>query len=178
MCVKPALILSVVFLIAARAQGEDQAAFFESRVRPLLLKKCGECHGKEDPEGKLTLTSVEGIAAGGASGSTVVPERLDQSRLIQAVRYTEKLKMPPDSKLPANEIAILEKWVRDGAALPGAKIEVRKGNSSGEFTITDEDRNWWAFQPIRNPVPPSVEARDRVLKPVDRFVLRLSLIHI
>ena len=170
--VKPALILSVVFLIAARSQGEDQAAFFESRVRPLLLKKCGECHGKEDPEGKLTLTSVEGIAAGGASGPTVVPERLDQSRLIQAVRYTAKLKMPPDTKLLAEEIAILEKWVRDGAALPGANIEARKGSLSGEFTITDEDRNWWAFRAVRNPVPPPVEARARVLKPVDRFVLR------
>lgn len=169
---KPALFLSVFFLIAAPAQGDDPAAFFESRVRPLLLKKCGECHGKEDPEGKLTLTSVEGIAAGGASGPTVVPEQLDRSRLIQAIRYTAKLKMPPDTKLPAEDIAILEKWVRDGAVLPGAKIEVRKGNSSGEFTITDEDRNWWAFQPIRVPVPPHVEARDRVLKPVDRFVLR------
>ena len=168
---KRPLFLCFVLLTAAHAQAEDKAAYFESRVRPLLLKKCGECHGKEDPEGKLTLTSVEGIAAGGATGQTVVPEQLDRSRLIQAVRYSAKLKMPPDAKLPPQEIAILEKWVRDGAALPGAKINVRKGSSSGEFVITDEDRKWWAFQTIRNPAPPVVELPDRVLSPVDRFVL-------
>ncbi len=160
------LILLLEFSVNATAG--DDSGFFERKVRPLLVQQCGDCHGVDEPEGGVTLTSISGIAEGGSRGVLLVPGKLKQSRLIQAVRYTTKLKMPPEKKLSQQEISILEEWVRTGAKMPGDAVPTR----SGEFQFTDEDRRWWSFQPIRNFVPPDVNSEHRVRTPVDRFVLR------
>ena len=168
---KRVLLVIVIAAVASHAvaveRGED---FFERRVRPLLIERCGECHGADEPENELTLTSVDGIAKGGSTGPLVVPAKPNQSRLIQAVRYTSKLKMPPERKLPAAEIQLLEQWVRDGAVLPGKSIPVRSDQGDAQFT--EEDLAWWAIQPIRDPVPPEVKRANQVRTVVDRFVLK------
>ena len=148
----------------------NELDFFERKVRPLLFEKCGECHGPEEPESKLVLTSVSGIASGGSLGPVFVPEKPDESRLIQAVRYTAKLKMPPDTRLSEPEIAILEQWVESGALMPGATIPMRPQRE--QSNVTAKDRQWWAFQPISDPPLPAVHSEDRVRIPIDRFVLR------
>src|SRR5258708_4721555 len=61
---------------------------FEKKVRPLLLARCGKCHGAEKTKGGLRLDSAAGLAAGGDSGPAVVQGKPDDSRLIQAVRQT------------------------------------------------------------------------------------------
>ena len=160
-----ALIASAGMPIMAAAEDFD---FFERKVRRLLIAKCGECHGDDEPDGRLTLTSVAGIKKGGSLGSVLVSGKLEQSRLIQAIRYTSKLKMPPDGKLSPGEIAVLEKWVKAGAAMPGGGVSTRPS----EFQITDEDRQWWSFQPIGQFEPPEVEHDERVRTALDRFVLR------
>ncbi|MBM84135.1 MAG: hypothetical protein CMJ78_26575 [Planctomycetaceae bacterium] len=165
-------LFAAVFLMSLQwCAANDGVDFFERKVRPLLVEKCGDCHGADDPDGKLTLISVAGILKGGKSGGLLVPGKPEQSRLIQAVRYTSKPKMPPDEKLPPDEVAILEKWVRDGAALPG-NIRLARANKSGDFQISDEDRRWWSFQPIGRFDPPAIENKGRVRTPIDRFVLR------
>ena len=168
---KRVLLVIVIAAVASHAvaveRGED---FFERRVRPLLIERCGECHGADEPENELTLTSVDGIAKGGSTGPLVVPAKPNQSRLIQAVRYTSKLKMPPERKLSAAEIQLLEQWVRDGAVLPGKSIPVRSDQGDAQFT--EEDLAWWAIQPIRDPVPPEVKRANQVRTAVDRFVLK------
>ena len=58
---------------------------------------------------------------GGQTGPAVVPGKVDESLLIQAVRYEDELtKMPPKGKLPAASIAVLEQWVKEGALGPAA----------------------------------------------------------
>lgn len=71
-----------------------------------IAGRCGECHGTKEPEKGLTLTTVAGIAKGDSTGRMLVPGKPDQSTLIQAVRYTAKLKMPPDGKLALREFCI------------------------------------------------------------------------
>ena len=75
----------------------------------------------------------------------------DGSLLLQAVRQThEKLKMPPTGKLAANEIDDLVAWVKAGAVWPEHAIV----KPSTGYQITDEQRGWWAFQPVRRPSVP------------------------
>ena len=157
--------------LAGSAKDKDLVEF-ERRIRPLLIKHCGDCHGVDEPEQRLTLTTVAGIVAGGKSGPVLVPGRPDESRMIQAVRYTSQVKMPPEKRLSNDEIALLVKWIRGGAVLPGVRVAPRPARSGNKPTITAADRAWWAFQPVQKTVPPEVERADRVQTAVDRFVLQ------
>src|SRR3954467_2543364 len=98
------------------AEGQQ---FFEKQVRPLLIKRCYECHSSEAKvlKGGLQLDSRGGWMKGGDSGPAVVPGAPDESLLIEAIRY-ESLEMPPRGKLPESEIEVLERWIRMGAPDP------------------------------------------------------------
>ena len=103
-------------------------AFFEKQVRPLLVENCHGCHSAKANKTRagLALDSREAILKGGEAGPAVVPGKPEQSLLITAVHATKaELQMPPKGKLRAQQIAVLEKWVKDGAAYPdGAKAAV------------------------------------------------------
>src|SRR5437899_423620 len=93
-------------------------AFFESKIRPLLVERCYECHSAESKKlkGGLRLDSREGVLKGGDSGPAIVPGKPENSLLIKAVRYIDPdLQMPPHHQLSAGQIADLEQWVRMGA---------------------------------------------------------------
>ena len=167
------VLLAVGWMVSGGSlSAADRGAFFERKVRPLLVAHCGDCHGAEDPKSKLNLTSVAGITAGGVSGPVLVPGNLQQSRLIRAVHYNAKPKMPPEEKLSADQIAILEQWVREGAVFPQALKAPARRADSGDFAITDEDRQWWSFRPVTNRLPPPVRHADLARTAVDAFVLR------
>ena len=159
----------------ALAEGEPGAdpagaEFFEKAVRPLLAEKCQKCHGGDKVRGGLRLFGRGQLLKGGDSGPAVVPGKPEQSLLIQAVEYRGDLKMPPTGKLPDREIARLRRWVALGAPWPDAS----KGPGpapAGKFTVTEEQRRWWAFQPVRPVPPPGVKDTAWVRSPIDRFIL-------
>ncbi len=145
---------------------------FESEVRPLLIKYCYECHSAEAgrAEGGLQVDTREGIRRGGDSGPAVVPGDLKQSLLVLAIRYTnDDIAMPPkDSggKMPDNDIATLEKWIKSGAPDP------REGNAVIHEAYDYSDaKDWWAFQPIKKPTPPTANSSSWIYSDIDRFVL-------
>ncbi|MBS0266891.1 MAG: DUF1549 domain-containing protein, partial [Planctomycetes bacterium] len=120
--------------------------FFEKQVRPLLVKRCFECHGGTKAGGGLSLASGPGWQKGGDSGPAIVPGKPDESLLIKAINY-DSFEMPPKDKggkLPAEEIAILTKWVAMGAPDPRDGSEVLGGMTRAEA------QRWWAFQPLPN----------------------------
>jgi len=96
--------------------------FFEDRIRPLLENNCYECHGFNKRKGDLQLKSREDALLGGGSGkAAIVPEDIEKSLLIEAVRHTNPdLQMPPKRKLEDREIADLEQWISIGAPWPNA----------------------------------------------------------
>jgi len=124
------------------AKADDD--FFEKQVRPLLVKRCYECHSSEKTRGGLSLESRSGWQRGGESGPAIVPGQPDESLLMRAVRYQD-LEMPPRDKggpLPDQEIAVLARWIAMGA--PDPRIaESKIGGMSVE-----ESRKWWSFQPL------------------------------
>jgi len=149
---------------------EEELAFFEKRIRPLLVAKCYECHSQKSDEvaGRLLVDSAPTLRRGGESGAAVVPGNNDASLLIKAVRYgNEDLQMPPDEKLSTTEIRDLEKWVRMGAPdprysatrIPRRTIDVAKA------------REFWSFRPVINPSAPTVRNATWPLNDIDRFIL-------
>ena len=98
---------------------DEEIEFFEERVRPLLVKRCHECHvDKTEPEGGLRLDSRERLLKGGDTGPAIVPGKPKSSLLINAINHGELFQMPPKTKLLAEEIATLTKWVEMGAPWP------------------------------------------------------------
>ena len=98
---------------------EQDLEFFEKQVRPILVTRCYECHGPDadEPKGGLRVDSRATILTGGDTGPAAVAGELDKSLLIDAIRYGDIYQMPPKSRMPADEVAVLERWVKLG--LPG-----------------------------------------------------------
>ena len=176
-------IVSVVLAAAIPAFGLAQTppaeadrkgeSFFETRVRPILVNRCYECHGPDsEQEAGLRVDSLRALLRGGDSGPAVVPGKPSKSLLIDAINYGEIYEMPPDSKMPQGEIDVLTKWVEMGAPWPASDVPMRApAESSRAFRYTKDDRNYWAFQPIRKPELPVVRQRAWIQSPIDHFVL-------
>lgn len=146
----------------------EEVEFFESKIRPIFITYCYECHsldGKKS-QGGLLLDTREGLLKGGDSGPAVVPGKPEQSLLIRAVRRTdENLKMPPKQKLSDRQIADLVEWVRKGTPDPRKTGKPLRGLS------LEEGLQFWSFQPVREqPVPPVADS-SWPLTPVDNFIL-------
>lgn len=167
------MALIAVSPVSARAAAEG-VDFFEAKIRPLLAEQCYGCHSAraEKLKGGLRLDSRAGWAHGGNSGLAIIPGDVEASRLIRAVRYTDKeLKMPPDGKkLALEQVALLEQWVRLGAPDPR---DDPAGGSAGGFTSTqlDKAREHWAYQPISTPPVPKVRDARWPRSDLDRFIL-------
>ncbi|SIO65036.1 Planctomycete cytochrome C [Singulisphaera sp. GP187] len=161
-----ATLLILVTTHAGLAARADQPLTFERDVRPILKAYCLDCHGGgEQLKGKLDLRLKRFAVRGGATGPALVPGRPDESELLARVRDGE---MPPgDAKVPADRVAVLEKWIAAGA--PTAREEPESLPQG--IDITPEDRAFWAFQPIRRLDPPQAGPDDRVRTPIDAFVL-------
>lgn len=145
----------------------EHLRFFETEVRPLLVRRCLECHSADKAKGDLRLDTRAGMLKGGESGDPAIePGKAAESPLVQAIRY-ESLEMPPSAKLPEREIAILTKWVEIGAPWPGTDTDLIRREDSDK--ITAEDRAWWAFRPVAAVEPP-VAKEGGSKHPIDRFL--------
>lgn len=172
-----AFCVTILYAInSAHGQGEvkfsdQQLEFFETKVRPLLVDKCYQCHGNdsESLEGGLSLASRKSMLAGGDSGPAIAPGKPNESLIIDAINYGEIYQMPPDSKLASEEIEILTRWVKMGSPWPAdSDIEVK---STDSFDLEERKSNHWCWQPIVPPDLPSVTNSDWPLDPIDHFVL-------
>ncbi|MEM8912737.1 MAG: DUF1553 domain-containing protein [Planctomycetota bacterium] len=126
----------------------DEIAFFESRIRPVLIESCYECHSAEadDVGGSLWLDSADAMRTGGDSGPAVMPGDLDASVLISAIRY-ESSEMPPSGRLPESVIRDFETWVRRGAVDPRtAALKPRRDEPMD--VDWEAARRFWAFRPL------------------------------
>src|SRR5262245_31306007 len=76
---------------SARAADEAGIAFFETKIRPVLVAHCYECHSQKakKPKGAFLLDSRDALRKGGETGPAIVPGNADESLLIKAVRYTD-----------------------------------------------------------------------------------------
>jgi mono/diheme cytochrome c family protein len=149
------------------------ADFFESKVRPIFANNCYECH-TDSASGGLRLDTKAAFDHGGSRGQLIVPGDPDKSLLIQAVRQTGTLKMPKGGKLRADEIAALEAWVQHGAAWPATSSAAITSITARTGAITEEQRKFWSFQPLKTVTPPRIDDARLAHWPrtaIDHFIL-------
>ncbi len=156
--------------MASAADDAAGRAFFESKIRPVLVTHCYECHaeGAEKLGGKLRLDTPSRLRAGGESGSPIVVGKPGDSLLIQSLRWEHDLEMPPDAPLSPTVIHDFETWIAMGAPDPRSEDPAAKPAS---VDPADLARTHWAFQPITSPEAPPVADEDWPRDAIDRFVL-------
>lgn len=155
--------------VSAPRSGDD-SDFFERKVRPILIERCYECHSASATriEGNLRLDHISLLEQGGDSGSSLDRDNLDQSLLLQAVRY-EGYEMPPSGKLPQNEIDVLTEWVRQGAYWPDEAVP-EGGTNLEVFDLQERKNSHWVWQPISEPTIPSVTSLPAHANVIDAFI--------
>ncbi|MDX1963211.1 MAG: PSD1 and planctomycete cytochrome C domain-containing protein [Pirellulales bacterium] len=150
---------------------EAQLEFFETSVRPLLIKHCGECHSHKlaEPEAGLVVDSRAGLLKGGDTGPAIVPGDPAKSLLIDVINYGEIYQMPPKNKLPAEEIAILTKWIADGAAWPEESAPTVP--NAPVFDLQARKEAHWCWQPLSTPPPPTIPGASEETDPIDLWIM-------
>ncbi|NNE92723.1 MAG: DUF1553 domain-containing protein [Verrucomicrobiales bacterium] len=144
--------------------------FFETKIRPVLIKNCYECHTPEAKKlgGRLLLDTRAGVLKGGESGPAVVAGKPEESLLIQALRWEHDLEMPPENPLPETVIHDFVEWIKMGAPDP------RTGKTQEVAGKSYEEGALWAYEPVKNPAVPKAEGElaDWPRDSIDQFVLR------
>ena len=143
---------------------QDSLAFFESKIRPVLVEQCYSCHSQEAAtkgklKGGLYLDSKEGLQRGGDTGPALSSEHTEESLILKALRY-EEYEMPPSGKLSANIIEDFERWVAQGAIDPRRAAEPIKQKAMD----LESGRKFWSLQPLGS-IRPASGAH-----PVDAFI--------
>ncbi|MFH5802954.1 PSD1 and planctomycete cytochrome C domain-containing protein [Alienimonas sp. DA493] len=160
-----AVCLSLTAGVAPAADSApDPAAVqhFETHIRPLLAKRCFECHGADKQQGgvrldrRATAFSTEELSTGAPAITAGDPAG---SRLIEVLAHGDyDTGMPPSGKLPEEEIALLTDWVQRGAVWP-------EDAAPAEGEAADLTRHW-SFQPVVRPAVPDAPGST----PIDRFL--------
>ncbi len=166
------VLLAILSEAASAADGAAGIAFFESKIRPVLVERCQECHSGSlaKPKGHLRLDTREGIRKGGTSGPAVVPGDIEASILFQAITAADGYEpMPPKGKLPAAVIADFRRWIemgapdpRDGTGKPVTAARPGRRAATGGRSGRSGDR------PSRRSSPRWPAGR---AQPIDRFIL-------
>ena len=153
--------------VAAEAGDVTEELTFERHVRPILKTHCFHCHGEGgDLQGGLDVRLRRLIAKGVETGAAIEPGKPADSLLLERIELGE---MPPEDvkhRPTAAEVALIKRWIAGGAETARDEPEMIDG-----VYITQEERDFWAFQPVRRPPLPEVKQTARVRTPVDRFLL-------
>jgi len=148
-------------LIAAPAVAAEPIDYARD-VKPIFATHCVSCHGPTKQKADLRLDLYARITRGGNSGPAIVPKKSEESRLIQAVTGSkgDVTKMPPKGDLPADKVALLKRWIDEGAKGP-AKEEATGGAAASSH---------WSFQPVKRPPLPSIKDPMLAHNGIDHFI--------
>lgn len=142
------LVTFILISFCITLSADTKLAFFETKIRPVLVEHCYKCHsiksGKD--KGGLLVDSRSALLKGGDSGPSIVPGNPEESLLISAISYKDlDLQMPEKKQLPKHIVDNFVKWVKDGAADPRKTA----GTVEKRTKMSDGRRDHWSFQPIK-----------------------------
>lgn len=147
-------------------------AHFESKIRPVLVEHCLECHSIESGKAKggLRLDDREAVLRGGDSGPGVVPGKPDESLLLAAIRHSDPdLEMPPrKDRLAEGILKDFEQWIAAGAPDPRESANGQGGRTGDDF---ESRKQHWSFRPVVSPKIPEPKRTGWAYNEIDRFIL-------
>jgi WD40 repeat protein/cytochrome c551/c552 len=111
-------ILSIVW--ADRARADEPPVSYSEAVVPFLEEHCIACHDDGFETSGLALHDVAAMLKGGRRGPALLPGKPAESPLIQYLKGTKQPQMPPKTSIPLDQIAVLERWISQGAKVDQA----------------------------------------------------------
>ena len=139
----------------------DKPISFINDVAPILKANCYACHDAKKHSGKLEMTSYATLRHGGANDDPITDSKPDESLIIELLTTDSEKRMPPppkdkvaptDGALPAPKIAIIKKWIKQGAKLDA-------GVASNADLIRELRKRWEPpAPPEKYPLPVVVTA--------------------
>ena len=147
----------VMFLLAGLGRAAEPLEF-EREIRPLLIDRCGECHGAKVQKSSLRLDVKSAAFKGGDGGPVIVAGKSGDSELVRRITSADPdERMPPKAPLTAAQIDRLRKWIDEGANWPESDAD--------RAAARDKRLDHWAWQPIRKISPPPTGGSE-----IDAFV--------
>ena len=150
------IVLSAILLVFAvytvSFMWKGKKVDFNAEVRPIINNKCIACHGGVKKSGGFSLLFREEALGKTKSGNpAIIPGHPGKSEFMRRLRSTDPEQRMPLEKDPLTEeeIAILERWIRQGA----------------------EWEDHWSFIKPEKTTPPEIEDKAFVKNDVDKFVL-------
>jgi hypothetical protein len=167
-----ALIWILASASSAQSLTAEQSKFFETKIRPVLVKECYGCHsGKAgNARGGLQLDNQRLTHLGGDSGAGIVPGDLEQSLVFNAITH-EDFVMPPKRKLSDDVIEDFRKWILMGAPDPRTTEIAEIRSTISQEDISKAKRDFWAYQHPSKPALPEVSDSQWPRTEIDQFVL-------
>lgn len=91
---------------------KDSVSFAQD-IQPILTSKCATCHNPTEVVPDLR----EGYAYASLMEGGIVPGDAEASELVEMLEWQSKdgNNMPPDSPLSPLEVALIKKWINEGA---------------------------------------------------------------
>jgi hypothetical protein len=153
----------------------EQLAYFEKNVRPILVNRCYNCHSDAFKEaGGLRVDIGISIFAGGSDGPVIIPGHPEKSLLIERVKSADAKKRMPqetDEALPPEEVAILETWIKNGAAWPDETEKLPQTPARLAAAYPKLRAHYWSWQPLTDPAIPAVADNSWSSTNIDHFIL-------
>ena len=144
------LILPICSAIAQQPT-DTQLQFFETNIRPALVKYCYDCHSVDagDSRAGLLVDTRQGLLQGGDSGPALVPGNHTDSLIWEAINW-DGYEMPPSQKMPSEVIAHFKTWIDMGAPDPRER-ELLEFKTKITADDIEKRRAHWAFQKPKKP---------------------------
>ena len=157
---------------SSEAETAEGLAFFESKIRPVLIRECYGCHSEQtgNARGGLTLDTQQRLLIGGTTGPGIVPGNLAESGLWRAITYQD-IEMPPQGRLSDAIIADFRAWIEMGAPDPRVNQLTPIQASVTAEDIATAKENFWAYQKPVKISPPTVKIKSWPQGEIDQFVL-------
>src|SRR5262245_37333876 len=158
-------LFSIVVAFAAAPLRGAEPVDYTRDVKPIFTAHCASCHGPTKPKADLRLDLYDRIQRGGNSGPAITPKKAADSLLIHAVTGSKPdvTKMPPKGDpLSVDQIAMLKRWIDEGAKGPGKEEASAGAGVAGTH---------WSFQSVRRPPLPVVKNPAWARNAIDHFIL-------
>ena len=116
-------IVSILFILSNAASSlAAPRVQFSRQVLPLLKRECMVCHsGPAAPNG-YSMETAERLVAGGRHGAAVLPGKGGQSNMVRYLLGQLQPQMPPGKPLPLDTIALLRRWIDEGARIDSMTV--------------------------------------------------------
>jgi mono/diheme cytochrome c family protein len=149
------------------ARVKQGTALFKQSIRATLTKHCLDCHGGKATKADFDLSSRDALMESGFVDKTAA-----DSHLVSLIRHTEEPHMPfKKPKLPDATIKQIEQWIDLGAPYDKPLVEKSDKAVVAEMVVTDDDRKFWSFQPLKLAKPARVKNEAWVRSPIDHWIL-------